>query len=100
MAILVWSTSNLSKPMAISSVVYITPAQADFTHDLSSLRASILRLRYSGHEIDFGPPDDALQTCLRTIEVRAPGLLAHDARQIPTAKGSGKLIKEERKEGD
>ncbi|ETM56880.1 hypothetical protein L914_00218 [Phytophthora nicotianae] len=62
--------------------------------------ASILRLRYSGHEIDFGPPDDALQTCLRTIEVRAPGLLAHDARQIPTAKGSGKLIKEERKEGD
>ncbi|ETK97211.1 hypothetical protein L915_00218 [Phytophthora nicotianae] len=50
--------------------------------------------------IDIGPPDDALQTCLRTIEVRAPGLLAHEARQIPTAKGSGKLIKEERKEGD
>ncbi|ETO79261.1 hypothetical protein F444_06018 [Phytophthora nicotianae P1976] len=44
--------------------------------------ASVLRLRYSGHGIDFGPPDDALQTYLRKIEVRAPGLLDQDARQL------------------
>ncbi|ETM44707.1 hypothetical protein L914_10087 [Phytophthora nicotianae] len=44
--------------------------------------ASVLRLRYSGHGIDFGPPDDALQTYLRKIKVRAPGLLDQDVRQL------------------
>ncbi|ETM30874.1 hypothetical protein L914_21451 [Phytophthora nicotianae] len=45
------------------------------------IRASVLRLRYSGHGIDFGPPDDALQTYLRKIKARAPGLLDQDALQ-------------------
>ncbi|ETN04078.1 hypothetical protein PPTG_23694 [Phytophthora nicotianae INRA-310] len=42
---------------------------------------NVLRLRYSGQGIDFGPPDDALQAYLRKIEVRAPGLLDQGDRQ-------------------
>ncbi|ETK90275.1 hypothetical protein L915_05933 [Phytophthora nicotianae] len=43
---------------------------------------SVLRLRYSGHGIDFGPPDDALQTFLRKIKLQAPGLLDQEAREL------------------
>ncbi|ETO79325.1 hypothetical protein F444_05956 [Phytophthora nicotianae P1976] len=68
----------------------------------TSYLATVLRLRYSGHGIDFGPPDDELQTCLRKIEVRAPGLLDQDTRQLSlkTAKGSGKRVKEGRRFAD
>ncbi|ETI41646.1 hypothetical protein F443_13136 [Phytophthora nicotianae P1569] len=37
---------------------------------------------FRGYGIGFGPPDDSLQTYLRKIEVRAPGLIDQDARQL------------------
>ncbi|ETL88334.1 hypothetical protein L917_12579 [Phytophthora nicotianae] len=51
------------------------------THDLDPLAAKTADQR-ARYRIGFGPPDDSLQTYLRKIEVRAPGLIDQDARQL------------------